>query len=109
MSLEIYLDIREEKIGMRVRKNIGILNALIRITIGLTVLSWFSAKYVRKPWENSYLFIMICGAMKVAEGIVQFCPLTALYEKCQEEMDSKRISSHEGEEDSDIMEAYNPT
>ena len=33
---------------MKIKPNIGILNALIRITIGLTVLSWSTAKLVKK-------------------------------------------------------------
>ncbi len=64
---------------MNVTKNIGILNALIRITIGLTILSWSTAKMVKHPWKESYVFIALCGAMKVAEGIVRFCPVTALF------------------------------
>jgi hypothetical protein len=61
---------------MKVKPNIGILNALLRITIGLTILSWSTAKLVKKPWCNSYLFYALMGAMKVAEGIVRYCPIT---------------------------------
>jgi hypothetical protein len=68
---------------MNIKPNIGILNALIRITIGLTLLSWCTAKLVKQPWRDSYLFVALCGAMKVAEGIVRFCPVTLLFEKCQ--------------------------
>lgn len=76
---------------MNVKTNIGILNALIRIMIGLTVLSWSTAKLVKYPWRDSYLFIALCGAMKVAEGIVRYCPVTDLYEKYQElEPDTNR-------------------
>lgn len=71
-------------IMMKIKPNIGILNALIRITIGLTVLSWSTAKLVKRPYCNSYLWISICGAMKVAEGIVRFCPITAYIQKYQE-------------------------
>lgn len=67
---------------MKIRPNIGILNALIRITIGFTILSWGTAKLVKRPWRDSYLLMIMLGAMKVAEGIVRYCPLTALYEKC---------------------------
>ena len=61
---------------MKIRPNIGILNALIRITIGLTVLSWSTAKLVKRPYCQSYLWVAMCGAMKVAEGIVRYCPIT---------------------------------
>ncbi|GHI01240.1 YgaP family membrane protein [Neobacillus kokaensis] len=67
---------------MNIKPNIGILNALIRITAGLTILAWCTAKLVKRPWRDSYLLIAICGAMKVAEGIVRYCPLTAMYKKC---------------------------
>ena len=71
-------------IMVKIEPNIGILNALIRITIGLTILSWSTAKLVKKPYCNSYLWISICGAMKVAEGIVRFCPITAYIQQYQE-------------------------
>ncbi|MCP3742514.1 YgaP family membrane protein [Rossellomorea sp. BNER] len=69
---------------MKVTSNIGIINALVRITIGLTVLSWVTAKLVRKPWRDSYLLMAMVGAMKVGEGILKYCPITALFEKGQE-------------------------
>lgn len=67
---------------MNVKPNIGILNALVRITIGLTLLSWCTAKLVKQPWRDSYLFVAFCGAMKVAEGIVRYCPMTAFFQRC---------------------------
>jgi hypothetical protein len=69
---------------MKVTPNIGILNALVRITIGLTLLSWCTAKLVKQPWRDSYLFVALCAAMKVAEGIVRYCPMTAMFEKYQD-------------------------
>lgn len=71
------------------KQNIGTINALIRITIGLTILSWSTAKLVKMPWRESYLFIAMCGAMKVAEGIVRFCPVTAMFENGQKRMKDK--------------------
>jgi hypothetical protein len=67
---------------MKISPNIGILNALIRISVGFTILSWSTAKLVKRPWRDSYLVMAMLGAMKVAEGIVRYCPLTAFYEKC---------------------------
>lgn len=66
---------------MKVKENIGTINALIRITAGLTLLALGATKLTRMPWRNTYLFIMICGAMKVAEGIVRYCPITALLQR----------------------------
>jgi hypothetical protein len=96
---------------LNISKNIGILNALIRITIGLTVLSWSTAKMVKFPWRDSYLFIAICGAMKVAEGIVRFCPVTALFERYQEMEKQAPLSLGDGSENMDADEVlpYNPS
>ena len=68
---------------MKISPNIGIINALIRITCGLTMVAFFTAKLSRRPWCNSYLFMIIIGAMKVAEGIVRYCPVTELFQKGQ--------------------------
>jgi hypothetical protein len=96
---------------MNVTKNIGILNALIRITIGLTVLSWSTSKMVKFPWRDSYLFIAICGAMKVAEGIVRFCPVTALFERYQEMEKQAPIALGDGSDNIDTEQVlpYNPS
>lgn len=81
---------------MKVKQNIGTLNALIRITCGLTVLAWSTAKMVKRPWRDSYLFMAIMGAMKVGEGIVRFCPVVALFEKSQDMMNNeKQDNDHE--------------
>ncbi|WP_077210705.1 YgaP family membrane protein [Bacillus dakarensis] len=66
---------------MNIKPNIGILNSLIRITCGLTMLAWSTAKMVKQPWRDSNLLIAILGAMKVGEGIVRYCPITALFEQ----------------------------
>lgn len=73
-------------IDLKVKPNIDIVNALIRITLGLTILSWSTAKLIKRPWRESYLIMSLLGAMKVAEGIVRFCPITLLYEKYRKNM-----------------------
>lgn len=88
---------------MKVKPNIGILNALIRITCGFMILSWASAKLVRRPWRDSYLFMAMMGGMKVAEGIVRYCPVTALWQRLQ---DMQLLDFADDEED-DFP--YNPT
>jgi hypothetical protein len=92
---------------MNIKPNIGILNALIRITCGLTILAWSTSKLVKCPWRDSYIFTAIIGAMKVAEGIVRYCPVTDLFEQIAE----NRMENHE---DGDLGESsevlpYNPT
>ncbi len=66
---------------MKVSSNIGIINALIRITVGFTILAWSTSKLVKRPWRDSYLVMAMIGAMKVGEGILRYCPITALFEK----------------------------
>lgn len=68
---------------MKIRQNIGILNAMVRITCGLTMLAYITAKMVRRPYKQSYLIVAAAAAMKVAEGIVRYCPMTAMYQKGQ--------------------------
>jgi hypothetical protein len=94
---------------MHIKPNINILNSLIRITIGLTILSFSTAKFVKRPWRDSYLIMAMLGAMKVAEGIVRYCPLTALYERCPvfkkgPKDETESIPNLDGEE----MLPYNP-
>jgi hypothetical protein len=69
---------------MKVSQNIGIVNALIRITVGFTILAWSTSKLVKRPWRDSYLWMALIGGMKVGEGILRFCPITAMFEKDQE-------------------------
>jgi len=94
---------------MQIKPNIGILNALIRITIGFTVLSWCTAKLVKQPWRESYLVMAMLGGMKVAEGIVRFCPLTALFEQGKDMMDNRNDNEQGSKQNQDQMIPYNPT
>lgn len=87
---------------MSVKPNIGIVNALIRITIGLTVLACASAKLVKRPWRESNLLLVMMGAMKVAEGIVRYCPVTDLYRCSQERINGQNEENPE-------MVPHNPT
>ena len=79
---------------MNVKQNIGIVNAMIRITVGFTVLTWITAKLVKKPWRDSYLIMAMLAAMKIAEGIVRFCPITELFERSQEMNGENKYSNH---------------
>lgn len=96
---------------MNVKPNIGIVNALIRITVGLTVLAWSTSKLVKRPWRDSYLMMAMLGGMKVAEGIVRFCPLTALFERGQDMVQEKRKQDGNHINDDAVEEIlpYNPS
>lgn len=82
---------------MKVTPNIGTINALIRITCGLAMLSWCTAKFVRKPRCQSYIFVAICSAMKVAEGIVRYCPVTDLLKNGQNQTHQNQKTPNEME------------
>lgn len=94
---------------MHVKSNIGIVNALIRITVGLTVLAWSTSKLVKRPWRDSYLVMAMLGGMKVAEGIVHFCPLTALFERGQDMVQEKRDNHNSNDEAVEEILPYNPS
>lgn len=92
---------------MKVKQNINIMNALIRITLGLTIVAWSTAKLVKRPWRDSYLIMTMLGAMKVAEGIVRFCPLTLLYERYMQN-DQKPNGLDPAEASRESMEGIDP-
>lgn len=70
------------------QKNIGTLDAIMRISFGLAGLAWSASRGRRK---FPYVFAAI-SAMKVAEGITRFCPMLALFGKttANEEKDHHR-------------------
>ncbi|KAA0546363.1 DUF2892 domain-containing protein [Bacillus sp. BGMRC 2118] len=67
------------------RPNIGIINALVRIICGFTLLAVATAKLSRRNPRESYLVLAVLAAMKIGEGIVRFCPLTHLYNEYKDE------------------------
>ncbi|WP_409304023.1 YgaP-like transmembrane domain [Peribacillus sp. SCS-155] len=81
---------------MQFKQNISIMNALIRITCGFTMLAWATARLSRKRHRDSYLVAAMLGGMKVGEGMLRYCPLTDLYEQSrvdsQDEEQSRNIS-----------------
>lgn len=58
------------------KPNISVLNAIMRITCGLTAVAWATSRLTRRPYRFSFLMIAMMGAMKVAEGIHRYCPVT---------------------------------
>ncbi|MFC5773982.1 YgaP family membrane protein [Ectobacillus antri] len=75
----IYFNRKEKELFLVFKPNIGTLNALIRITAGLTMVTFAAIKLTRKPWCFSAKLSVVLGAMKVAEGIVRFCPITEAF------------------------------
>ncbi|MGY3717694.1 YgaP family membrane protein [Sutcliffiella cohnii] len=96
------------------RPNIGIINALIRITCGFTVLAWVTSKLVKRPFRDSYLVVAFLAAMKIGEGILRYCPLTALYDRYLDDYDYEYDYEDDDfdvavDYDTDEGEAYNPS
>ncbi|HEX7066199.1 MAG TPA: DUF2892 domain-containing protein [Bacillales bacterium] len=58
------------------KPNISVLNAIMRITCGLTALAWATSRLARRPHRMSFLIVAMLGAMKVGEGIHRYCPVT---------------------------------
>lgn len=94
---------------MKLAQNIGMVNSLVRITCGLTMLSWATAKMVKKPNNNSYMVMAMLAAMKVGEGIVRYCPITALFQEYQEGQNMLNQNRKNGGEDDSQPDVINPT
>ncbi|MBU9721259.1 MULTISPECIES: YgaP family membrane protein [Bacillaceae] len=78
------------------RPNIGLVNALIRITCGFTVLAWATSKLVRRRNNDTMPFIVaMLGGMKIAEGITRFCPIVYLFEETREYYDDHEDEHYE--------------
>ncbi|PKR76682.1 DUF2892 domain-containing protein [Halalkalibacillus sediminis] len=62
------------------KQNIGTINALVRITCGLFFLTYGAVRLTKRPWNQSYWVVIIASAMKIAEGIVRYCPVTDVWQ-----------------------------
>ncbi|WP_223702097.1 YgaP family membrane protein [Sutcliffiella deserti] len=97
------------------RPNIGIVNALIRITAGFTILAWITSKMVRKPYRDSYIFVALLAAMKIGEGIVRYCPITDLFDRYQDHDDDdyafefEDLDDFQQQTDANGVESINPS
>ena len=61
-------------------ENISEQNSFIRLIAGVTCVGIGTAKVARNPNCKIGASLIILGAMKVAEGIYQYCPIVALKE-----------------------------
>ncbi|RFU61835.1 YgaP family membrane protein [Peribacillus glennii] len=86
---------------MKGQQNIGVINALIRMTFGFTIVAWATAKLVKKPWRDSYILLAMIGAMKIGEGILRYCPLTAVYQKSQQQSGDQGSGNNESRNDNE--------
>ncbi|MFD1021030.1 YgaP family membrane protein [Thalassobacillus hwangdonensis] len=89
------------------KPNIGIMNAMLRITVGLTMISFFSILALKKPNRSPNLWVIGVASMKVAEGILRYCPLTAIFNAA-----SGRTQGQQGQQDQGQQQngqTYNPS
>jgi hypothetical protein len=68
-------------IEMSQTQNISTRNALARLSLGLSMLAYGTAKLSRNPQCNKGRMMVALGAMKAAEGTVKFCPLKAMMQQ----------------------------
>lgn len=71
------------------KKNVGTIDALIRIAIGLAGLAYSTSKMIRHPHRTAPLLLAIIFGMKVAEGITRYCPMLDMMRTDTESMDEK--------------------
>lgn len=57
------------------KKNVGTLDALFRISSGLFGLGWSTSRMTRFPYRGTYILVGMVSAMSVAEGITRYCPM----------------------------------
>ncbi|MFZ0369040.1 MAG: DUF2892 domain-containing protein [Halobacillus sp.] len=67
------------------KPNIGIINSMVRITAGLSMLTLLTIR--ANKTREVHPMLVVLASMKVAEGIVRYCPLTAAFEEMAEETD----------------------
>ncbi|WP_186578451.1 YgaP family membrane protein [Aquibacillus kalidii] len=80
-----------------IKPNIGILNALIRITCGFVFLSYSTVRMVRHPLRKGSFFLSVMAAMKIGEGIVRYCPVTDWINKMEQEDQIENLRSNESQ------------
>lgn len=76
------------------KKNIGTVNSMVRISGGLTLLAWSIAKMAREKPTGGQMFLAFMGAQKVAEGITNYCPMVDMFglDKKQQQLAQKPIT-----------------
>jgi len=79
------------------KRNVGTIDALIRIAFGLFGLAWGISNMVSNPRRKFPLFIAFFSAMKAAEGMTRFCPgLAALGLNTLDHQAQKRANPNRG-------------
>lgn len=86
------------------KPNIGIANAMVRITAGFSMLTFLTIRAVKRRDASIHPMWIVLSSMKIAEGIVKYCPMKAAYEELATETDGKEESwgqEYDPDEDKD--------
>ncbi len=90
------------------KKNVGTIDAIVRITCGLTGLAWATSRMVRRPYRSMPMIMASLSAMKVAEGITRYCPMLGLFGVDTFEKEKGAFSStHTGEDKTPTQDHHN--
>ena len=73
-------------------QNISEKNGFIRTICGIALVSFGTARIARNPDCLLGKAMIIGGAMKVAEGYYQYCPVVAMLD-AEEEMDNYTVTN----------------
>ncbi|MFP7494434.1 DUF2892 domain-containing protein [Terribacillus saccharophilus] len=71
------------------KPNMGIIQALIRIAAGISMVGYATAALVTKPKQFTAHLTLLAGAIKIAEGIVRYCPSMTLINQFRQKRDSQ--------------------
>ncbi|MER2108527.1 MAG: DUF2892 domain-containing protein [Solibacillus sp.] len=74
--------------------NISETNAFVRMMCGVAMTAFGIGRIARNPTCTTGRVMIMAGAMKVAEGYYQYCPLTAMVmqDETNPEMESNTFS-----------------
>jgi hypothetical protein len=67
----------------------GIIQAMIRIAAGVSMIGYATAALVTKPKQLTAHLTLLAGAIKIAEGIVRYCPSMTLINQFRQKQDSQ--------------------
>lgn len=62
---------------------------MIRIATGVSMVGYATAALVTKPKQLTAHLTLLAGAIKIAEGIVRYCPSMTLINQFRQKQDSQ--------------------
>lgn len=72
--------------------NISETNAFMRMMCGVAMTAFGIGRIAREPKCTTGRVMILAGAMKVAEGYYQYCPVTAMVKQDEAETESNTFS-----------------